>query len=873
MTQATSSDASENNITPETTLSSRELGVQETGTYRANEYDLPESTASILLLAGMLAVVLGVAIRTSLRDSRFLSTPWRAALLLPRLAVLAVLFIILLNPRQRTQLSRIERSRAGLLIDTSLSMTYAAADSESTTPAEQKDPQTAAATPFQSRSDAVVDALIGSDLLQTLSKSHEVSVYTFDSVLRGPAAIVHNDTIRFLNQPNQDAEPENNAAVSGTSADPSGSSEPTDTFLPQKLSDADSKAKLRELLQPSGSETRLSECLHQLVGQLQGRTLSGLVVISDGQSNAGIESSATRIRAERTGTRIITAGTGNQKPQRNLWIAGMQSPEDVHKGDPFDLSVLVQGSTAAEQTAVAELYEQSAGGNGNDRRKVNEVILQMKADGIPVTATFHLQHSVPGTYEYIATVRFAESEIREMTLADNERHREIEVTDRRLRVLLISSGPMRDYQFVRNIMFRHSGIESDVWLQTVTPESAEFVSQEAKTLLLRFPETEAALFQYDVIVAFDPDWSKLSVNEQQYLNRWVSEHSGGLIIVAGEIFTPRLALESDAFREIQVLYPVILNRTLPDLQIAQRADQPWPLLLTREGMASDFLKIADAAGIASLDLWKTFRGVYRSYPVRSLRDGAVSLLEYANPRAETEIGRPPFLASQFYGTGRTLFLGSAETWRLRELSPQGHQQLWTSLIREAGQGRRNRGTARGRLMLDRSEAVPGQAVNIRAQLYDAQLQPLKSQTVPVSIIESDGSTMKVPSELYADGRGTGQFVNNFRPSRPGRYRVSLQVPESSDVLQSAVEVVVPNLESLNATQNVALLKELTENTDGTFLPLSELSQKLPGLLPDRSEPVIIDEQLKTLWDRSSCMYLMILLLAVEWTLRRVVRLS
>jgi hypothetical protein len=133
--------------------------------------------------------------------------------------------------------------------------------------------------------------------------------------------------------------------------------------------------------------------------------------------------------------------------------------------------------------------------------------------------------------------------------------------------------------------------------------------------------------------------------------------------------------------------------------------------------------------------------------------------------------------------------------------------------------------------------------------------------------------MKVPSELYADGRGTGQFVNNFRPSRPGRYQVSLQVPESSDVLQSAVEVVVPNLESLNATQNVALLKELTENTDGTFLPVSELSQKLPGLLPDRSEPIIIDEQLKTLWDRSSCMYLMILLLAVEWTLRRVVRLS
>ncbi|MFN9975604.1 MAG: VWA domain-containing protein, partial [Phycisphaerae bacterium] len=103
------------------------------------------------------------------------------------------------------------------------------------------------------------------------------------------------------------------------------------------------------------------------------------------------------------------------------------------------------------------------------------------------------------------------------------------------------------------------GIESDVWLQTITPETSKFVSQEAKTLLTRFPETEAELFQYDVIIAFDPDWSRLSPNEQQYLNRWVSEHSGGLVCVAGEIFTPQLAMREDDFRDIRVLYPVVLN--------------------------------------------------------------------------------------------------------------------------------------------------------------------------------------------------------------------------------------------------------------------------------------------------------------------------
>jgi hypothetical protein len=86
-------------------------------------------------------------------------------------------------------------------------------------------------------------------------------------------------------------------------------------------------------------------------------------------------------------------------------------------------------------------------------------------------------------------------------------------------------------------------------------------------------------------------------------------------------------------------------------------------------------------------------------------------------------------------------------------------------------------------------------------------------------------------------------------------------------------VIVPNLESLDATQNVRLLRSLTENTDGQFLQLTGISTSLPALLPDRSEPVIIEEQLHTLWDRAWMMYLMIFLLGLEWSIRRFVRLS
>ena len=847
--------------------------------FQTTELDLPVSTGGILLLLGSIAVLAALTVRTALRDSRFLKARDRAVLLIPRILVLALVLLIVLNPQRRTQLSRIEKSRVGILLDTSLSMAWPAGDpvvSGTALAAGEEATPTASASSLPdaapTRAAAVVKSLIASGVLSELSKKHAVSVYTFDSSLAGPRAVVSEDAVRFVDVAGleEGSDPETQKGRTPVQAATVSLDQQTQAAA-SMLTDPAALAKWNSIIQPRGAETRIGESLYQLIGQISGRTLSGVVVISDGRSNTGLDVEPARVRAERSGTRLITVGVGSQKPQMNLWVAGMQSPTDVHQGDPFDITVMLQGTASIGQQATVRLFEQSSDGDGKDRRQIAEKTIELGDDAIPASVRFSQQLSVPGNYDFTARIESTTGSS-EMTLDDNERRRTIEVTDRRMKVLVISSGPMRDYQFVRNTLFRHSGVESDVWLQSVTDENIGFVSQEAKQLLTKFPATEAELFEYDVVVAFDPDWSRLSAEQQTFLNRWVSEHAGGLVLIAGEIFTPRLAQEPETFREISVLYPVLLNRMAPELQLSQRADEPWPITLTPEGRATEFLKIADETGNASVDLWQTFKGIYRSYPVRGVRDGAVVLLEYGNPRARTELGQPPFLASQFYGTGRTIFIGSAETWRLREISPQGHQRFWTSLIREVGQGRRSRGNARGLLLLDRTEVAPGQPVNVRAQLYDARLQPLITESVPLTITDAEGRTLLVPDRLHGDSRGAGQYVASFRPPGPGSYRISVPVPESSDVLQASIDVVLPNLESQNPTLNTVLLTSLTRDTQGRYLAVSELAT-LPTLLPDQSQPVVVDEQLRTLWDRRWLMFLMVGLLAFEWIMRRVWRLS
>ena len=73
-------------------------------------------------------------------------------------------------------------------------------------------------------------------------------------------------------------------------------------------------------------------------------------------------------------------------------------------------------------------------------------------------------------------------------------------------MLLLAGGPTREYQFVRGVLWRDAEVAVDIHLQTAQVG----VSQDADAVLAHFPDTAEALLPYDAIIAFDPDWRKLS---------------------------------------------------------------------------------------------------------------------------------------------------------------------------------------------------------------------------------------------------------------------------------------------------------------------------------------------------------------------------
>src|SRR5690606_35993962 len=136
----------------------------------------------------------------------------------------------------------------------------------------------------------------------------------------------------------------------------------------------------------------------------------------------------------------------------------------------------------------------------------------------------------------------------------------------------------------------------DVYLQTGKPE----VAQEANKLLFEFPTAEQDLFDYDCIVAFDPDWQALNEVQMQLLERWVAEKAGGLIVIAGPVHTSQWAgrQRSDKrFETLNALYPVsFYTSSSASLNLGRTGgEEAWPLQFTREGQEAEFLWLEDDA--------------------------------------------------------------------------------------------------------------------------------------------------------------------------------------------------------------------------------------------------------------------------------------
>jgi hypothetical protein len=446
----------------------------------------------------------------------------------------------------------------------------------------------------------------------------------------------------------------------------------------------------------------------------------------------------------------------------------------------------------------------------------------------------------------------------------------VKVEQKPLRVLLFASAPTREYQFVRTLLVREKAkgrIDLSIYVQPapgmLEPRNGVVQDVEPKRLLQRFPdyfqdqskdsdETHYYnLASYDLIVAFDPDWNRLPDENLVKVQKWV-EAGGGLVAIGGPINTNTLVRPGpikERLKPIRDIYPVELQDSR--LADAERpADEPWRLNFDPKKLSPDmeFLNLEevketkDAKDAGPQDQfligWEEFftgqrskpnekrellRGFFNFYPVDRAKRGSIVLATFADPRGRLKSGeeQPYLVVNPIVGRGKTIWLGSGETWRLRGYREAYHERFWTKLVRYAGSG--NLAKQNSRVVPYIGKRFPANSmVHLEAQIRDLNQDPLAPTARPkLTVIPPEGEAAKDDKEKEPKAKGNnkeykllpkqttekwnGWFEADFPVRAPGQYTYELEIGETHELVSGTFEVKPSNPELDNTSPDIKAL--------------------------------------------------------------------
>jgi len=814
-----------------------------------------------LLVVGLVAIAAWMA-WVYRRDAEEL--PRGVGLLLAglRLGAFAALAAAYLDLERTAEHEVVFPSRVAVVVDASASMTLPdSLDAPAVPSADPADPRaadddTGKGAPAGSRAARAIDLLERDGLLAALAPRHEVSVWRFDADAES-LAILPTAAAAALDKKVD--------VVAGEAA-------------------GEEEGDWHRHLQPRGFETRIGEALLRVVDQEPAGTLAGVILLTDGGNNAGVDPAAAAAALTKAGVPLFAFGTGSDRLPANVRVADLIVPARVYPGDRFAVQAYLQAQGFAGQTVKVELATRATGEGStaapaSEARVIDATDVLLAEDGELAGVRFEVPGlETPGRHEMVLRVTAPAAD---RTPADNVQTAEVEVVDRVTQVLLMASGPTREYQFMRNVLERDKSFAVDVLLGTATRGA----SQDARRILEAFPATAEELSAYDCIVAFDVDWRSLDPAAQARLERWVSRESGGLVLVAGNVFMDAWLADPQT-TVIRGLHPIELRRAGQSLlEEPAGFEEPMPLQFTRDGQEAEFLWLAGSR-IANQTVWSEFKGVYSCFDATVAKPGATVYARVLPPGmaeptgAGGDGGRGAIsMAGQLYGSGNVFYTGSGETWRLRALDDAFFERLSTQLVRHVSQGRLLAGSRRARLLVERDRYPVGATILVRVVAADGDGATLAAATCRAE--GPDGTAVRVP--LAADPGRPGVSQGGFIASREGGWRIDVDLGDGSgEVLTRRVQARLPDRELERPRLDRGLLEQIGALTGGAAYFLAdapwgrEQSGVLAERLPDRSrreyETGMPDGNFKRRLN-GLLLGLGTGLLCLEWIIRRLVKLA
>jgi hypothetical protein len=609
-------------------------------------------------------------------------------------------------------------------------------------------------------------------------------------------------------------------------------------------------------LQALGNASNLDLALRQLNEQLGGLPLSAVVLISDGADNAAEDPLVTAREFGARQVPVFSVGVGQQQIPRDVAITEVSAVNTILDNSVFSVqaNILHQGFAASNvRVRVMDGDTEVASRN-----------LQLGADGSSRRVELEITPERREPILYELQVDELEGEI----ILQNNRYQFLVDNSERppLNILYVEGHPRNEFKFIRRAVEGDESLRLASYLQT---GPGRFYRQGINTpleLSSGFPARAEDLYEYEAVVIGDINRDFLTDTQLGLLQDFVAERGGGLMISG---------MLEDAFVDSVMadILPLTLMRsnTLPGFLQGgiRRGSHPTGELyiprMTAAGEFSPLLRL-DSDDAANRRLWTEMPELQGVYVTGRPKPGATVLMEH--PMLQFQNQAVPVIATQRYGSGRSMQIATASTWRWQMLmhsSDESHQRLWRQMLRWLSQGALERVSVN----FDKPFYNAGDLVDVAATVLDARYQPDNNASLWLQRTDPTGEVVDMAMEW--DISEDGVYRSRFVAESEGVYQVLVDVASAAgtgiETEKRAAFVVTPSLREFNnAGLDEGMLGRIAENSGGRYYNLSRINQLVSDI--EHVPGAYSREVQQDLWDRPFLLMLLIALMCFDWMARR-----
>ena len=439
-----------------------------------------------------------------------------------------------------------------------------------------------------------------------------------------------------------------------------------------RVDDAPARIDSLKDLAPNAPSPRIGDSLKQLSEETSDLPIGAVVLLSDGDDNAG-GIGADAINALRARhIPVHTVGFGRERAQHDVEIDDAVVAPRALAGSRLAAKITLHQRGYAGAKIDLTVRDVSAG----PAKLLASRTVVLGPEGNLQTETLMFDIGGAGA----RTLQIAAAPLPgEENTANNTVTRLVNAGSDARRILYMEGEPRWEYKFIRQAE------EDDRMVQIAsidrTSENKLYRQglSDPKELADGFPSRAEDLFAYQGLIIGSVEAGYFTAGQQELIREFVDRRGGGLLLLGGQFALAEGGWNASNLTE---LMPTILPTqagTFHREQDPKNGTSHTTAELAPVGMDSIITRLVDDP-VANAAKWKKLPYLMDYEDPGTPKPGAAVLADMITPEGRTL----PLLITESFGRGRTAIMATGGSWRWQMSSPLGdtaHDLFWQQLLR------------------------------------------------------------------------------------------------------------------------------------------------------------------------------------------------